>query len=158
MDEFSTKNVSREFLRKTLDFLNNAGISYDFDGPNETLRFDITELSKKNQEIILKQFKPLNESMKPTKRQIQIAEHFVKRVLSEENVYGYFKRKFPDYELVQINHPTFDDPDYSYVMKRQRELKPVYIDDEKVPYHVDTKNKIVRWMRINKSNKRISKI
>lgn len=45
-DDISTANMSREDLNKLIYLLDNNDISYDLDGPNETINFDITELSK----------------------------------------------------------------------------------------------------------------
>ena len=45
-DTFDTSGISRPNLNKILDILNNADISYDFEGPTEMLSFDSTELDR----------------------------------------------------------------------------------------------------------------
>jgi hypothetical protein len=45
-DEFNVSSISRSDLRRIIDILSDADISYDFDGREEMLSFDSTELDK----------------------------------------------------------------------------------------------------------------
>lgn len=62
MDQYSTKNVNRRHLQAIMDYLDMKDISYSFDGPGETIEFDITELGRKQQEMVNKLLNPVNES------------------------------------------------------------------------------------------------
>jgi hypothetical protein len=48
--EYSTKNASRDDVNSLIDMLNNLDISYDLDGSNEWIDFDMTELDREQQE------------------------------------------------------------------------------------------------------------
>ena len=48
--EYSTKNASRDDVNSLIDMLNDLDISYDLDGPNERIDFDMTELDREQQE------------------------------------------------------------------------------------------------------------
>lgn len=51
-DGFNTSGISREDLNTIIDILITNDISYDLDGPKEIIDFDMTELSKEDQEKI----------------------------------------------------------------------------------------------------------
>ena len=54
VDEYSTKSVNRNNLKKFLDYLSGNDINHYFDGSQEILEFDSNELSRKGQELIKK--------------------------------------------------------------------------------------------------------
>jgi hypothetical protein len=61
MDTYSTKNCSRSDLKQLLNFLDSTDVSYTLD--DETIIFDITELSSTNQATIKKLLgNPLQEN------------------------------------------------------------------------------------------------
>jgi hypothetical protein len=60
-EEYDVSGISREDLKQILNYLNAKDISYDFDGRDEILDFDMTELDKKGQEQMKKW--GLNESL-----------------------------------------------------------------------------------------------
>jgi hypothetical protein len=60
-EEYDVSGISREDLKQILNYLNAKDISYDFDGRDEILDFDMTELDKKGQEQMKKW--GLNESV-----------------------------------------------------------------------------------------------
>ena len=55
-DSYSTKNVSREDLRRVINMLDAADINYDLDGRGETIEFDFTELNRQQQARVEKIF------------------------------------------------------------------------------------------------------
>jgi hypothetical protein len=50
--EYSTKNASRDDVNSLIDMLNDLDISYDLDGSNEWIDFDMTELDREQQEQV----------------------------------------------------------------------------------------------------------
>lgn len=79
-DTFSTKNTSRDDLRKILDYLDSKSIDYSFNGPEEILELDITELSETAQTFLEKKLSRINEgNIKMKKVQAkQIIENFIR--------------------------------------------------------------------------------
>lgn len=53
-ESFDVSGISRQDLREILNLLDSNDISYDFDGREEILDFDLTELGKKDQDLLKK--------------------------------------------------------------------------------------------------------
>lgn len=79
-DTFSTKNTSRDDLRKILDYLDSKSIDYSFNGPKEILELDITELSASAQNFLEKKLSRINEGNIEMKKEQakQVIENFIR--------------------------------------------------------------------------------
>jgi hypothetical protein len=64
-EEYDVSGVSRADLNSILNYLDANDVSYSFDGREEILDFDITELDKKGQAILKKL--GISESLKSEK-------------------------------------------------------------------------------------------
>ena len=53
-EEYDVSGVSRADLKDAIDYLKSHDISHDYDGREDTLYFDMTELDKKGQELLKK--------------------------------------------------------------------------------------------------------